>query len=87
MNFKNMEISSKKFCFSYLLNFEINNYYITIISNLPIIILKDNINLEIESKSIEFIPVENPVSTCDYILYGHVRGGINTRQKKNDIQS
>jgi len=31
------------------------------ISNLPIIILKDNIILEIESKSIVVIPVENPV--------------------------
>ena len=31
------------------------------ISNLPIIILKDNIILDIESKSIVVIPVENPV--------------------------
>ena len=36
-------------------------YSIAIISNLPIIILKDNINLEIESISIVVIPVENPV--------------------------
>ena len=36
-------------------------YSIAIISNLPIIILKDNINLEIESKFIVVIPVENPV--------------------------
>ena len=36
-------------------------YSIAIISNLPIIILKDSINLEMESKSIVVIPVENPV--------------------------
>ena len=36
-------------------------YSIAIISNLPIIILKDNINFEIESKCIVVIPADNPV--------------------------
>ena len=36
-------------------------YKIAIISNLPIIILKDNIILDIESKSIVVIPADNPV--------------------------
>ena len=36
-------------------------YKIAIISNLPIIILKDNIILDIESKSIVVIPMDKPV--------------------------
>ena len=36
-------------------------YNIAIISNLPIIILKDNIILDIESKSIVVIPMDKPV--------------------------
>ena len=45
----------------YLLNFEINMYKIAIISNLPIIMLKDRINLEIESISIVVIPTDKPL--------------------------
>ena len=45
----------------YLLSFEINMYNIAIISNLPIIILKDRINLEIESISIVVIPIVKPL--------------------------
>jgi len=45
----------------YLLSFEINIYNIAIISNLPIIILKDRINLEIESISIVVIPTDKPL--------------------------
>jgi hypothetical protein len=45
----------------YLLSFEINMYNIAIISNLPIIILKDRINLEIESISIVVIPTDKPL--------------------------
>jgi hypothetical protein len=36
-------------------------YNIAIISNLPIIILKDRINLEIESISIVVIPTDKPL--------------------------
>ena len=36
-------------------------YSIAMISNLPIIILKDNIILEIESKSVLVIPADKPV--------------------------
>ena len=36
-------------------------YKSAIISNLPIIILKDNINFENESKCIVVIPADNPV--------------------------
>ena len=36
-------------------------YNIAIISNLPIIILKDRINLEIESISIVVIPIDKPL--------------------------
>ena len=45
----------------YLLSFEINMYKIAIISNLPIIILKERINLEIESISIVVIPTDKPL--------------------------
>ena len=45
----------------YLLSFEINIYNIAIISNLPIIILKDNIILDIEFKSIVVIPTDKPL--------------------------
>ena len=45
----------------YLLNFEMKMYNIAIISNLPIIILKDNIILDIESKSIVVIPIVKPL--------------------------
>ena len=45
----------------YLLSFEINMYNIAIISNLPIIILKERINLEIESISIVVIPTDKPL--------------------------
>ena len=45
----------------YLLSFEINIYKIAIISNRPIIILKDRINLEIESISIVVIPTDKPL--------------------------
>lgn len=45
----------------YLLNFEIKMYNIAIISNLPIIMLNDNIILDIESKSIAVIPADKPV--------------------------
>ena len=36
-------------------------YSIAIISNLPTIVLKDNINLDVESRPIEVTPVDNPV--------------------------
>jgi|GEM_PF-4899712 len=36
-------------------------YKIDIISNLPIIILKDKINLEIESISIDITPTDKPL--------------------------
>jgi Winged helix-turn-helix len=45
----------------YLLSFEINMYNIAIISNLPIIILKDRINLDIESRSMVVIPTVRPL--------------------------
>ena len=46
---------------NYFLNFEINMYKIAIISNLPIIILKDNIILDIEFKSVVVIPTVKPL--------------------------
>ena len=49
-----------KFIF-YLLNFEMKMYNIAIISNLPIIILKDNIILDIGFKSIDIIPTDKPL--------------------------
>jgi hypothetical protein len=45
----------------YLLNFEMKMYNMAIISNLPNIILKDNIILDIESKSIDIIPTDKPL--------------------------
>ena len=47
--------------FFYLLNFEMKMYNMAMISNRPIIILKDNNILDVESISIDINPTDNPL--------------------------